>query len=125
MVIMFHVPVPDWWMDWSRLLMHFIRRCSSRKGTMTKSSPPAEHARATPQRTLVVCLILLLGLFCVMLAAAVIGSESLPVAAALRAVLTGGKSASGLTAEQRAILMDIRLPRILLAAAVGMSLAAA
>src|SRR2546421_6586660 len=114
---MFHVPVHDWWMDWNRLHARFIRRHSSRTGTMTKASPPSEHGRATPQRTLVVCLGLLLGLFCVVLAAAVIGSESLPVAAALRAVLTGGKSA-GLTAEQRAILMEIRLPRILLAAGV-------
>lgn len=92
---------------------------------MTKASPPTEHGRATPKRTLVICLGLLLALCCVMLAAAVIGSESLPVSAALRAVLTGGKSASGLTPEQRVILLDIRLPRILLAAAVGMSLAAA
>src|SRR6266516_2100064 len=122
---MFHVPAHDWWMDWNRLHARFIRRHSSRTGTMTKASPLPEHGRATQQRTLVVCLGLLLGLFCVMLAAAVIGSESLPVAAALRAVLTGGKSAAGLTGEQRAILMDIRLPRILLAAAVGMSLAAA
>src|SRR5467141_2037687 len=122
---MFHVPGPDWWMDWSRLRVRFTRRLSSRTGIVTKASPPSEHGRATPQQTLVVCLILLLGLFCVVLAAAVIGSESLPVAAALRAVLTGGKSATGLTAEQRAILMDIRLPRILLAAGVGMSLAAA
>ncbi|MEP6707256.1 MAG: iron ABC transporter permease [Pyrinomonadaceae bacterium] len=92
---------------------------------MTKPLQVRQQGRATPKRTLMICFVLLLALFCVTLAAAVIGSESLPVAAALRAVLTGGESASGLTAEQRAILMDIRLPRILLAAAVGMSLAAA
>src|SRR5437660_12687264 len=125
MVIMFHVPVRDWWMDWSRLHARFTRRPPGSTDTMTKASTALEHGRATAQRTLVICLGLLLALFCVMLAAAVIGSESLPVAAALRSVLTGGKSAAGLTAEQRAILMDIRLPRILLAAAVGMSLAAA
>jgi iron complex transport system permease protein len=90
-----------------------------------KKTAPVEHGRSTPKRTVIICLLLLLALVCVLLAAAVIGSEPLPVGAVLRAVLTGGKSVSGLTAEQQTILFDIRLPRILLAAAVGMSLATA
>jgi iron complex transport system permease protein len=40
-------------------------------------------------------------------------------------VLSFGKFTCGLTADQTAILFDIRLPRVLLAAAVGASLAAA
>ena len=91
---------------------------------MTKPRP-LHHGHTTPKRMLVICLMLLLALVCVMLAASVIGSEPLPFAAALQALLTGGKTVVGLTSEQRAILFDIRLPRVLLAAAVGMSLAAA
>jgi len=92
---------------------------------MTATPQQLQQGRATSRRTLVICTVLLLALVCVMLAASVIGSEPLPVPAALRAVLTGGRSAVGLTGEQSTILFDIRLPRILLGAAVGMSLAAA
>jgi len=92
---------------------------------MKESAASIEHGRSTPKRTLIICLLLLLVLGFVLLAASVIGSERLPIVAALRAVLTLGKSAAGLTAEQQTILFDIRLPRILLAAAVGMSLATA
>jgi len=54
-----------------------------------------------------------------------VGSESLPARSSLCAVLTLGQSSCGLTADQFAILFQIRLPRILLAAAVGGSLATA
>src|SRR6185436_19917714 len=92
---------------------------------MSKAATTFERKRATPKPTLLICLLLFLALVLVLLAASVIGSERLPISPALQAVLTGGQSVSGLTPEQRAILFDIRLPRILLAAAVGMSLAAA
>jgi len=92
---------------------------------MKDSAHTLQQRRATPKRTLMICSGLLVALIVVLLVASVIGSERLPIAAALGAIFTGGQSSTGLTAEQRAILFDIRLPRILLAAAVGMSLAAA
>src|SRR6267143_157661 len=51
------------------------------------------------------------------------GSQRLPLSGSLCA-LTGGSNC-GLSSEQQAILFDLRLPRILLAGAVGMCLAAA
>lgn len=81
--------------------------------------------RATFRYALMVCLALGLGLLFVMLAAALIGSQRLPVASTLCAVFTFGNSSCGLSSDQQAILFDIRLPRILLAATVGASLAAA
>src|SRR5687767_14297548 len=92
---------------------------------MKRVASQPQHGRATARRTIVICGALLIALVFVMLVASVIGSEPLPVSPALRAVLTGGTSNLGLTAEQTAILFDIRWPRILLGAAVGMSLAAA
>lgn len=77
----------------------------------------------TLRRALLVCGVLLSALFVIFLAASVIGSQRLPLAASLCALT--GKSNCGLSAEQQAILFDIRLPRILLAGAVGMCLAAA
>jgi iron complex transport system permease protein len=56
---------------------------------------------------------------------ALFGSEQLPAKESLCALLSGGRSICGLTPEQSAILFEIRLPRILLAAAVGASLASA
>src|SRR5437764_1822342 len=79
--------------------------------------------RATFSRTLLVCGVLLAALAIVFITAAVIGSQRLPLASSLCALT--GKSNCGLSSEQQAILFDIRLPRILLAGAVGMSLAAA
>ncbi|HEX8118023.1 MAG TPA: iron ABC transporter permease, partial [Pyrinomonadaceae bacterium] len=81
-------------------------------------------SRATLRYALVVCLALSATLVCAVLAASVIGSERLPLASSLCAIFTGGGRCD-LTPEQRAILFDIRLPRILLAAGVGASLAAA
>jgi iron complex transport system permease protein len=54
-----------------------------------------------------------------------LGSEPLPVRASLCALASFGTSPCGLTQDQFAILFQIRLPRILLAAAVGGSLATA
>ncbi len=84
----------------------------------------ASGSRATLRYAVAVCLVLFGAVSCAVLAAFVIGSERLPVASSLCAIFTGG-GACGLTPEQRAILFDIRLPRILLAAGVGASLAAA
>jgi iron complex transport system permease protein len=95
--------------------------------TMTKTQKTdfARGARSTLRRTIFVCLSLLAGLFIVILFAAVIGSERLPVGGALCALFSNGASSCGLSPEQSAILLSIRLPRILLAASVGASLAAA
>lgn len=82
-------------------------------------------ARTTLRRTLLICLVLAGALLCSALVAAVIGSERLPVVSSLCALFTAGGRACGLTMEQQAILLDIRLPRIILAATVGVSLAAA
>src|SRR5436190_3904720 len=79
--------------------------------------------RTTFGRTLMVCAFLLFVLASVFLIAAVIGSQRLPLAASLCALT--GRSTCGLSPEQHAILFDLRLPRILLAGAVGMCLAAA
>jgi iron complex transport system permease protein len=77
----------------------------------------------TLRRALLVCGVLLLALLVIFLAASVMGSQRLPFAATLCALT--GKSNCGLSSEQQAILFDIRMPRILLAGAVGMCLAAA
>src|SRR5207245_10535408 len=74
-------------------------------------------------RTLLVCGALLFLLFIVLVIASVIGSQRLPLAASLCALT--GKSDCGLSSEQQAILLDLRLPRILLAGAVGICLATA
>jgi iron complex transport system permease protein len=81
--------------------------------------------RATLRKTLLVCGALTAMLIFVVVVAAMVGSERLPLADALRALFTGGTKSGALTATQRAILFDIRLPRILLAVTVGASLAAA
>jgi iron complex transport system permease protein len=83
----------------------------------------SEKTRATLTRTLLICGVLLVLLFGVLILASLIGSERLPIASSLCAL--AGKSDCGLSPEQRAILLEIRLPRILLAGAVGMCLAAA
>lgn len=82
-------------------------------------------ARSTLRRTAVICLILLAVLLMAIVVSAIIGAERLPFASSLCALFTGGGSSCGLTSEQSAILFEIRLPRILLAASVGASLATA
>ena len=79
--------------------------------------------RATLTRTLLICGSLLVVLVLALIGAAVIGSQRLPFAGSLCAL--AGSSNCALSGEERAILFDIRLPRIALAGAVGMCLAAA
>src|SRR2546425_11625475 len=86
-------------------------------------APPESKVRATLSRTLFVCALLLVALAIVFLVASVIGSQRLPLAASLCALT--GRSNCGLSSDQLAILFDIRLPRVLLAGAVGLCLAAA
>ena len=81
------------------------------------------HGTATVTRTLLVCGILFATLIVVLLIAAVIGSQRLPFSASLCAL--AGWSNCGLSPEEQAILFDLRLPRILLAGAVGTCLATA
>ena len=83
-----------------------------------------DHSRATLRKTLTVCGVLAVLLLIVGLIALTMGSERVPVMAVFRALVTGGFD-SALTPTQRSIVFDIRLPRILLAATVGASLAAA
>jgi iron complex transport system permease protein len=87
----------------------------------TKQS--AKQGHATLKKTLGVCGFLLFVLAIVFLAASLVGSQRLPLAATLCALT--GSSNCGLSAEQQAILFDLRLPRIILAGAVGMCLATA
>jgi iron complex transport system permease protein len=89
-------------------------------GEMKRST---DSGRATLSRTFAICGFLLFALIVVLVIASVIGSQPLPLAASLCALI--GKSNCGLSTEQQAILFDLRVPRNLLAGAVGMCLAAA
>lgn len=94
--------------------------------TISRYAVSLDHsARATLRKTLIVCGALTVMLIFIVIIAATLGSERLPVVDTLQALFTGGASSGTLTSTQRAILFDIRLPRILLAATVGASLAAA
>ena len=93
--------------------------------TVTTTLGDFGGARVTLRRTLVACGVLLLLLVCAVLITSLVGSERLPAKASLCALFSGNSSTCGLTANQWAILFEIRLPRILLAAAVGASLASA
>ena len=84
-----------------------------------------DRSRVTFRKTLVICVILLFMLLAIVILMSLVGSERLPTQASLCALLTFGKASCGLTGDQEAILFDIRLPRILLGAAVGGSLAVA
>jgi iron complex transport system permease protein len=84
---------------------------------------PSTNTHSTFVHTLLVCGSLLFLLAMVLIVASMIGNQRLPVGSSLCALI--GRSDCGLSSEQRAILLDIRLPRILLAGAVGMCLAAA
>jgi iron complex transport system permease protein len=84
-----------------------------------------DGTRATLRKTLIVCAILFTVLVVVFVLMSLLGSEKLPAQASLCALITFGKSSCGLSGDQAAILFDIRLPRILLGAAVGGSLAVA
>jgi iron complex transport system permease protein len=82
-----------------------------------------QSGRTTFRRAAIVWVLLLLTLLVVILIAAMIGSQRLPFAASICSL--AGASNCGLSSEQHAILFDIRLPRILLAGAVGLCLATA
>jgi len=81
--------------------------------------------RVTLRKTVVSCLVLTGALLFSIVLMSLIGSEPLPARASLCALASFGSSACGLTPDQFDILFQIRLPRILLAAAVGGSLATA
>ena len=91
----------------------------------SESMATSGSARSTLRRTLVISTSLAVALICIVLAAAMIGSERLPVGASICAIFSAGSDGCGLTAQQSAILFSIRIPRIMLGAAVGASLAAA
>jgi iron complex transport system permease protein len=84
----------------------------------TKVNPSSSFRRA-----MFVCGLLLVILLLVFLAAAMVGSQRLPFAGSICSLT--GRSNCALSSEQQAILFDIRLPRILLAGAVGLCLATA
>ena len=81
--------------------------------------------RVTLKRTLIACGLLALTLVLAVVLMSLIGSESLPAGASLCALATFGTSRCGLGQDQYDILFQFRLPRILLPAAVGGSLATA
>src|SRR5678816_512982 len=81
--------------------------------------------RVTLRKTIVACAVLAAALLLAIVLMSLVGSEPLPVRASLCALASFGASPCGLTQDQFAILFQIRLPRILLAAAVGGSLATA
>jgi len=78
---------------------------------------------STFKRTIGICGLLLLVLLGIVTVASLFGSERLPLLSSLCALT--GRSNCGLSAEQLAILYEIRLPRVSLAGVVGMCLAAA
>ncbi len=82
------------------------------------ASPAAPH-RVTLRKTVVSCVVLAATLLLSIVALSLIGSESLPSTASLCALASLGTSPCGLTQDQFDILFQIRLPRLLLAAAVG------
>src|ERR1700741_279764 len=110
-------------MDWNKSPVRFIRKLLSKDNvnqrTTTIGSNAASferNARATLRKTFIVCGALTLILILISIIAATIGSERQPLVDLLRALVTGGPNAGAFPATQRAILFDIRLPRILLAA---------
>lgn len=88
------------------------------------ASPPRQN-RVTLRKTVVSCAALAVALLLSIVALSLIGSESLPSTASLCALSSFGANRCGLTQDQFDILFQIRLPRLLLAAAVGGSLATA
>lgn len=94
--------------------------------TVALSDPIAlRHDRVTLRKTVVSCALLALALFLVVILLSLVGSEQLPARSSLCALMSLGTAPCGLSQDQFDILFQIRLPRILLAAAVGGSLATA
>jgi len=81
--------------------------------------------RVTMRKTVGWCCILTITLLLTIVLTSLIGSQSLPLEASLCSLMSFGNAACGLTQDQADILFQIRLPRIVLAAAVGASLATA
>jgi iron complex transport system permease protein len=92
---------------------------------MTTALLSSRQGRVTLRKTLVSCAVLMVALVLAILLASLIGSEKLPTHASACSLLLLGSNSCGLTRDQFDILYQIRLPRILLAAAVGGSLATA
>jgi len=86
---------------------------------------PSRHNRVTLRKTVISCVTLTVVLLLAIVFMSLVGSEQLPARASLCALVSFGSSPCGLTRDQFDILFQIRLPRILLAAAVGGSLATA
>jgi len=85
----------------------------------------AQQHRVTLKKTLSACLLLAVALLVAVLVASLLGSERLPFSSSLCSLVSLGQNQCGLSADQFDILFQIRLPRVLLAAAVGGSLAIA
>src|SRR3984893_17017232 len=100
---------------------------TSRASVQTRSSGvySVSRDRATLRKTVLSCAVLLAALLLAVVLMSLLGSEQLPARASLCAMLSFGRSQCALTSDQFDILFQIRLPRILLAAAVGGSLATA
>jgi iron complex transport system permease protein len=98
---------------------------NSQIGLTSRSRGVPVGGRATLRRTLTIVLGLAFALVCVSVAASLIGSERLPIGASLCAMFSAGNERCGLTLQQSSILFSIRIPRILLGATVGASLASA
>src|ERR1044072_7069754 len=92
---------------------------------ITTAAASAGQNRVTLRKTLVSCAVLAAALLLAIVLMSLIGSEQLPARASLCALASLGTTPCGLTRDQFDILFQIRLPRILLAAAVGGSLATA
>jgi iron complex transport system permease protein len=93
--------------------------------TITQSAHAVPRNRASFRKTVISCAILAGALMLAVVLMSLVGSEPLPARASLCAILSLGRSQCSLTSDQFDILFQIRLPRILLAAAVGSSLATA
>lgn len=91
---------------------------------MTTSASTLQN-RVTLRKTVLAISCLGVALFLVVLVASLVGSEKLPADRSICALVSLGTQHCGLSADQFDILFQIRLPRILLAAAVGGSLATA
>jgi iron complex transport system permease protein len=87
--------------------------------------PATRQNRVTLRKTVISCVLLAAALLLTIVLLSLIGSEHLPARASLCALASFGASSCGLSRDQFDILFQIRLPRILLAAAVGGSLATA
>ena len=84
----------------------------------------AQH-RVTLRKTVIACLLLTVALVLAVLIASLLGSERLPFYSSLCSLASLGQTQCGLSSDQFDILFQIRLPRVLLAASVGGSLAIA